>query len=176
MPTARLKRSSPSNPLAIAQTSQGMKTSASRHSAISNSPSTPAAELAKLCASSPVSMRLANIGTKAVLNAPSAKKRRNMLGRAKAIRNASATGPAPRNAAIITSRMNPSRRLSKVQPPTVTKAPNILIGFTLSPRARHQLLRAAAFQPVCGGFRNAACARTGLSHRNYRPPARQTWR
>ena len=39
---------------------------------------------------------LANIGTKARLKAPSAKKRRNMLGSVKAIRKACATGPVPR--------------------------------------------------------------------------------
>ena len=43
------------------------------------------------------------IGTKAVLKAPSANNRRNILGKEKAIKNASAVGPEPKKFAINTS-------------------------------------------------------------------------
>ena len=80
----------------MAQTSAGM----ARVPMIVNTIRTPASALkasrAKVCASSPDSSFLLNIGTKAMLKAPSAKKRRNMLGSEKAMRKASATGPAPR--------------------------------------------------------------------------------
>ncbi len=72
-----------------------MKITATTDSTTST-PANPAnASEAKPRASSPASSRLENSGTKAVLNAPSAKKRRNMLGSENAIRNASATGPDP---------------------------------------------------------------------------------
>ncbi len=67
------------------------------------------------------SSRFENSGMKAMLKAPSAKKRRNMLGSRKATKNASATGPAPRKAAMAMSRRKPSTRLAMVQPPTVAK-------------------------------------------------------
>jgi hypothetical protein len=54
------------------------------------------ASRAKPWASSPASTFLANIGTKAKLNAPSAKKRRNMFGSDWATTKACATGPSPR--------------------------------------------------------------------------------
>ena len=58
-------------------------------------------------------------GTKAALKAPSPNRRRNRLGRRRATKKASATGPVPSIAAIIMSRTKPSRRLAMVQPPTV---------------------------------------------------------
>jgi hypothetical protein len=45
---------------------------------------------------SPPSTFFENMGMKAMLNAPSAKKRRKRLGRENATKNASATGPVPR--------------------------------------------------------------------------------
>jgi hypothetical protein len=78
---------------------------------------------------------LENIGTKAVLNAPSAKKRRNMLGSEKATRKASATGPAPMKAAIRMSRTKPRMRLSSVQKPTVTKPETRRMGLTIRPQS-----------------------------------------
>ena len=51
-----------------------------------------------------------------------------MLGRLNATKKASATGPAPRNAANSMSRQNPSTRLSIVHPPTVKNPPESRIG------------------------------------------------
>jgi hypothetical protein len=44
------------------------------------------------------------------------------LGSLRAIRKASATGPAPRTAAVRISRLKPATRLSSVRPPTVAMA------------------------------------------------------
>jgi len=87
------------------------------------------ASRAKPSASSSPSSFFENIGTKAMLKAPSAKKRRNMLGSEKATRNASATGPAPSVAAIRISRTKPKTRLAIVQRPTVKKPAIRRIGF-----------------------------------------------
>ena len=62
-----------------------------------------------------------NKGMKAALNAPSAKNLLKMLGRAKAIMNASPIGPEPKNAASKMSLQNPNTRLMNVQIPTVKK-------------------------------------------------------
>ena len=123
---------SPTNPEAMARTSQGIKSVATavRINKIVVSPAK--ASRANASASSPASSFFENSGMKAMLNAPSPKNRRNMLGRAKAIRKASATGPVPSQAAIIMSRTNPRMRLIIVQPPT-TNAPDIsLIWRTIS--------------------------------------------
>ena len=80
----------------MSQTSAGMKSVASRVSPISTAVSSDMACSAKSFASSPASTFLEKSGMKAMLNAPSAKKRRNMLGREKATTKASAAGPAPR--------------------------------------------------------------------------------
>src|SRR5712692_10162380 len=53
-------------------------------------------------------------GIIAVDKAPSAKRRRRMLGMRNATKNASVTGPAPNARATIMSRTKPSRRLSRV--------------------------------------------------------------
>ena len=74
----------PVKPLAMAKISQGIATCASSVSAISTVASPLSASSAKPCGWSSVSNRLENIGTKAMLKAPSAKKRRNMLGSRKA--------------------------------------------------------------------------------------------
>ena len=108
--TESVKRSSPAKPLAIASTSQGMAIWPAMVKTTSTKPRPESASRAKPSASSPASTFLANIGTKARLKAPSAKKRRNMFGRVKAIRNACATGPVPRNAAIRMSRASPRTR------------------------------------------------------------------
>ncbi len=68
------------------------------------------------------SIRFAKIGTKAALNAPSAKSRRKRLGNLKATTKISAKGPAPKDAAISTSRRNPRIRLIKVAAPVVAAA------------------------------------------------------
>ena len=59
-----------------------------------------------------------NIGTKAALNAPSANSARKWLGSRNATKKASATGPAPSNAAVRISRTKPRTRLARVRPPT----------------------------------------------------------
>ena len=59
----------------------------------------------------------AKLGTKALLNAPSALSRRNMLGSFSATRKASAAGPAPRKAAKTISRKRPRIRLAVVSTP-----------------------------------------------------------
>ena len=70
--------------------------------------------------SSPLaSISLANKGTKAELNAPSAKSRRNVLGKRKAALKASATGPVPKAEAISISRVKPKTRLINVPDATV---------------------------------------------------------
>ena len=56
-----------------------------------------------------------------MLNAPSAKKRRNILGNANATWKASATGPEPKKAAISMSRRKPMMRDNRVQLLTVKK-------------------------------------------------------
>ena len=63
-----------------------------------------------------------NIGTKETVNAPSANSLRKKLGSLSATKKASATGPAPRMAAVRMSRANPATRLSMVNPPTVAIA------------------------------------------------------
>ena len=94
--TARSKRASPAKPDAIAQTSQGIAIVPATVNTTNTVIRPLIASRAKPLASSPASSFLANIGTKAMLKAPSAKKRRNMLGSENAIKNASATGPVPR--------------------------------------------------------------------------------
>ena len=91
----RAKRSSPAKPPAVAQTSAGMKISA-RALRISSTKASPfSASRAKRSGSSSPSYFFEKIGTKAALKAPSAKNRRNMLGRRKAATKASITGPGP---------------------------------------------------------------------------------
>ena len=63
-------------------------------------------------------------GTKAAENAPSANRLRNRFGRRWAIKNASATGPAPRIAAVSMSRTKPKTRLTIVSEPTVATERN----------------------------------------------------
>ena len=60
-----------------------------------------------------------NIGTNDRFNAPSAKKVRNIFGREKAIKNASATGPEPKKIAINISLIKPNIRDRIVHAPTV---------------------------------------------------------
>src|SRR5690606_3428094 len=68
-----------------------------------------------------------NIGTKAVLKAPSANSRRNRLGKRKAAKKASAAGAVPSTAAISASRTKPATRLISVSEPTETKLRNRLM-------------------------------------------------
>ena len=60
-----------------------------------------------------------NIGTKDKFNAPSAKNVRNILGKEKAIKKASATGPEPKKVAIKISLIKPNILDITVQLPTV---------------------------------------------------------
>ena len=60
-----------------------------------------------------------NIGTKAVVKAPSAKSERNKFGSLNATKKASEANPAPRKLARIISRKNPVIRERRVKPPKV---------------------------------------------------------
>lgn len=120
-------------PAAIAETSKGIATVATTVRAISMAPSTDRVSSANLRASSPASTFLANIGTKATLSVPSAKKRRNILGRRKAATKASITGPGPIRLVMNTSRTKPSSRLRRVQPPTVRTEESRRTGFMSGP-------------------------------------------
>ena len=91
----RSKRASPAKPPAVAQTRAGMKISASAESTSSTKARPFIASLPNLSGFSSPSYFLEKIGTNAALKAPSAKKRRNMLGRRKAATKASITGPGP---------------------------------------------------------------------------------
>ena len=141
--TASAKRSSPAKPAAISQTRPGMKIIASAEKTRTAVNSPAKASRAKPCGSSPASSLRLNIGTKAVLNAPSAKKRRNMLGSDSATRNASATGPVPSHAAIRMSRTKPLTRETMVQLPTCMK-PRIRVGVCIESSAGR--LRASSSQ------------------------------
>ncbi len=104
------------NPGAITSMTAGMKVSARRRKARSAASSTASASSAKIRAASlpDWAMVPANSGTKAALKAPSAKRLRNKFGRRCATKNASATGPAPRIAAVRISRTKPKTRLNNV--------------------------------------------------------------
>ena len=133
---ASSSRPSSAKPAAMANTNQGMMAWASNVSTIST-PARP--EKASRANSSAPSLRSSlreNIGTNAVLKAPSAKNLRNMLGKAKATRKASATGPSPKREAIRMSRAKPNTRDTSVHAPTVRNPKMSRIGFKLYPRAR----------------------------------------
>ena len=93
---------------------------------ISTKASIEIASLAKTSGLSPDASFFENIGTKAMLKAPSAKNLRNRLGSEKAKTNASATGVAPKAPAMKTSRTKPNTRDTRVQNPTV-KNPRIML-------------------------------------------------
>ncbi len=94
--TASVKRSSPAKPAAMASTSQGMAQMARIVNSERKASSAEKASRANPRGSSPASSFFANIGTKAMLNAPSAKKRRKRLGSEKATMKAWAWAPVPR--------------------------------------------------------------------------------
>ena len=73
-----------------------------------------------------------NMGTKAVVKAPSANRLRNRFGSLKATKKASDTAPAPRKLARIISRANPVMRLTSVNPPKVAIDLNKDIFFPLN--------------------------------------------
>ncbi len=114
----------PEKPGASAYSSHGMKISPSAVRLPSQNTITAVASSAKPCAEAmPSTCRIDEIdGTKAALKAPSPNSRRNKLGSRSATKNASATGPVPRMAAIRISRAKPRMRLAIVHIPTV-KAP-----------------------------------------------------
>ena len=60
-----------------------------------------------------------NMGTKAVVKAPSAKSERNKFGNLNATKKASDTRPAPKKLAKTMSRKKPVMRDNKVNPPKV---------------------------------------------------------
>ena len=117
------------NPDAISNTRPGMAMMPMRVNRVRINAIPTKASWANSSGPSPLSSFFENIGTKAMLNAPSAKKRRNMLGRENATKKASAAGPEPRYPATITSRINPMTRLRRVHIPTVKKPDIRRIGF-----------------------------------------------
>ena len=80
------------------------------------------------------SISLENSGTKAALKAPSANRRRKVLGSWNAALNASATGPVPSAAAMNISRVKPRMRLISVPEATVA---NFLTRLMQRSCARH---------------------------------------
>ena len=109
------------NPGANPYMSTGMAicTTATKTSSVHNNTLSACSAKARAASFPSVSTSPANRGTKAAAKAPSANRRRNRLGNLKATKNTSATGPAPRMAAIRMSRANPRTRLTMVRPPTV---------------------------------------------------------
>ena len=107
---------SSAKPGASTRTKVGANTSAAatnRNSAVTSTASASSAK--RRAAGRPsVAIAAANSGTKAALKAPSANRLRNRLGSRWATKKASVTGPAPRNAAVSTSRTKPSTRLINV--------------------------------------------------------------
>ena len=90
----------------------------STSSAVNRTPNTSSEK--RLAPSVPLaSISLENSGTKAALKAPSANRRRKVLGNWKAALKASATGPVPRAAAMNISRVKPRMRLISVPEATV---------------------------------------------------------
>ena len=116
------------------------------------------ARLAKPSASSPASSRFDIIGTNAALRAPSAKIRRNMLGRRKAATKASISMPGPMSPAISTSRTKPVTRLASVQPPTVSMPGSRRIGLMGRP-----FLTPSAKGYRIGGRDGSRAGRVGIS-------------
>ena len=107
------------------------------------------ASLAKRSAPSWFSRRFEYMGTKAALNAPSAKNRRNILGNRNATIKASSTGPTPISAYSKTSRAIPKMRLIKVQKPTVMMFRKNFKTDLLWPSRRRSLSHRAAFSQGC---------------------------
>ena len=107
---------SASKPGAMSVISQGMNISPSstnRNSAANRTENASSAK-ARSAGFPPSASAPEASGTKAALNAPSANRLRNKFGKRWATKNASATGPAPRIAAVRMSRMKPKTRLTSV--------------------------------------------------------------
>jgi hypothetical protein len=104
------------SPLAMAHTSHGAANTPATQVAVSAQASTVAIwSISTLVASSPsFCLRPANTGTNAWLKAPSAKRRRNMLGMRNATLNASVSGLAPNMAAISNCLTSPVMREARV--------------------------------------------------------------
>src|SRR5215213_3863040 len=81
---------------------------------------------------------LAKSGTKAELNAPSAKSERKRLGKRKATTKACATRPVPTTLAIKMSRKKPKTRLMSVIEPTVAAERNSDMEHPQGPRLLKQ--------------------------------------
>ena len=165
------------NPCAVSQTSAGIKISANAVKSASAKASPPIAWLANPIGLSCASRRFENKGTKAALKAPSAKNRRNILGKRNATTNASNTGPAPINIYSKTSRAMPRTRLSKVQKPTVI-IPLSSRGPLMLRRAqrRARLLRVACVPAFFAWIGCKISDQTCLLHKNYQQLVRHKWR
>ena len=127
------KRSSPTNPLAIAHISAGINIIEMVVRINKTKARLPMASLAKAVAFSFLSYFFEIKGTKAELKAPSAKNLLNIFGNLNAAKKASKSGPAPIKENNNISRTIPKMRLANVQKPTV-KNPDIWrIGFKIVP-------------------------------------------
>ena len=162
---------SATKPGASAKVSHTMPISATMVTRITAAASAASASSAKRSASfSPsLSWVLVKSGTKAEAKPPSAKMRRKRLGRRWATKKASATGPAPRAAAMKMSRMKPRTRLVAVAPPTVAKFFRSDMGSAARCRAR----RGPARWSQASGRRaiRGPSARLGAPGRRRRPRA-----
>src|SRR5215207_1409175 len=85
-------------------------------------------------AAKPQAMAYITSGTKAELNAPSAKSERKRLGKRKATTKACATRPVPTTLAIKMSRKKPKTRLMSVIEPTVAAERNSDMEHPQGPR------------------------------------------
>ena len=127
------KRSSPTNPLAIAHITAGIKIIAKVVRINKIKARLPIASFAKAVAFSFLSYFFEIKGTKAELKAPSAKNLLNIFGNLNAAKKASKSGPAPIKENNSISRTMPKMRLAKVQKPTVKKPDIRRIGFKIVP-------------------------------------------
>lgn len=125
---------SEAKPGAISSTTQGMQNSIRITKRVRKKVRTEMAWEAKRMDSSRPSVTSLwdNMGTKAVVKAPSANRLRNRFGSLKATKKASDTAPAPRKLARIISRANPVMRLTSVNPPKVAIDLNKDIFFPLN--------------------------------------------
>ena len=130
METSNLK--SVVKPLAIPNMRNGINISAIAVKTSRIATRSDRASEAKCSGSALADIFFERMGINAVLNAPSAKRRRNMLGSVNAIIKASAIGPEPRKIAIRISRIKPRTLLKRVHMPTIEKFRNMCLGKNAS--------------------------------------------
>src|SRR5258708_2029266 len=94
-----------------------------------------------------------NSGTKAAEKAPSANRRRKKFGSLKATKKASATAPEPSTADSTMSRMKPTTRLSRVNPPTVATArPRLMMLGARHSSGAHEIVAAKKMRHCSGAL------------------------